>query len=341
MKRMVVILSVLVLCAVKGQAQPDEPLRLLQTIPLPGLHDGDFDHFALDLPGQRLFLAAEENSAVEVIDLRSSKVAQTIRDTKTPHSMAYDTDSKKLFVLDEGPPNRVAIFEGTPLKLSDSIATDAHTDASSYDAAHHILYAGNGGRQGHEDYCLLTMVDTLSGKKVGEIKLDSDHIEAMAIEKSGPRMFVNLTDKSAVAVIDREKRAVLATWPNGESGKANGPMAFDEANHRLFVVSRNPNNVIVLDTESGNIVATLPNTGQFISDDAVYDPGSKRLYVAGTPFINVFQQRSPNGYQLLGQVPSSYHANTAILIPQLNRYYVAVNHHGKVDATIQVYELEE
>lgn len=342
MKRTIVfLLSTLMPLVANAQWQPDEPLKLVQTIPLPGLHDGDFDHFAVDVPGQRLFLAAEENSAVEVIDLREGKVVQTIRDTPTPHSMAYDAESKKLFVLDEGPPNRVAIFEGEPLKLSGSIPTDAHTDASTFDADHHILYAGNGGTHAHEDYCLLTMIDTTSGKKVGEIKLDSNHIEAMAVEKSGPRMFVNLTDQSAVAVIDREKRTVLATWPNGDGGKANGPMAFDEANHRLFVVSRQPNNVIVLDTESGKIVATVPSTGQFISDDAVYDPGSKRLYLAGTPFINVFQQRSPNGYQLLGQIPSAYHADTAILVPSLHRYYVAVNHHGNVDAAVLVFQLEE
>ena len=156
MKKMAVILSVVVLCAVGAKAQPDEPLKLVQTIPLSGLQDGDFDHFALDLPGQRLFLCAEENGAVEVIDLHEGKVVQTLRDTKTPHSMAYDTESKKLFVLDEGPPNRVAIFEGNPLKLSDSIPTDAHTDASIFDAANHMLYAGNGGRMAHEDFCLLT-----------------------------------------------------------------------------------------------------------------------------------------------------------------------------------------
>ena len=111
-------------------------------------------------------------------------------------------------------------------------------------------------------------------------------------------------------------------------------------NHRVFIVSRNPNNVIVSDTDFGKIVASFPSTGQFISDEAVYDPGSKRLYLAGT-FINVFQQRSPNGYQLLGQIPTSYRANTAILVPQRNRYYVAVNHHESVDATVQVYELEQ
>jgi DNA-binding beta-propeller fold protein YncE len=115
-------------------------------------------------------------------------------------------------------------------------------------------------------------------------------------------------------------------------------MAFDEANHRLFVVTRDPDKVIVLDTESGKIVATLPSVGQFTSDDAVYDPGSKRLYVTGVPFHLVFQQRSPNGYQVLGEVPGSFHSMTAILVPQLNRYYVAVNHHGDAEAKILVYQ---
>jgi DNA-binding beta-propeller fold protein YncE len=59
----------------------------------------------VDLPGQRLFLAAEDNSAIEAIDLRMNKVIHKITGPKTPHSMAYDPDSKKLFVVDDGGPD--------------------------------------------------------------------------------------------------------------------------------------------------------------------------------------------------------------------------------------------
>src|ERR1700736_3109027 len=97
-KSITILLTVFVLFALKAQSQVDEPLKLVQTIPLPGLHDGDFDHFQVDLPGQRLFLAAEENAAVEVIDLRTNKVVHTITGLNTPHSMAYNPDSKKLFL---------------------------------------------------------------------------------------------------------------------------------------------------------------------------------------------------------------------------------------------------
>jgi DNA-binding beta-propeller fold protein YncE len=307
---------------------------------LSGLHDGDFDHFALDLPGQRLFLAAEDNSAVEVIDLRTNKLVHTIHGSKAPHSMAYDSDSKKLFVVN-GDPSQVEIYEGTTFQSLGAIPMAPNADASIYDPVGKLFYVGNGGKEANQDYCLLSVIDTTSGKKLFDIRVNSDRVEAMALEKSGSRLFVNMYSKNAVAVIDREKRTQIATWSIADEGRRNGQMAFDEANHRLFVVTRDPAKVIVLDSDSGKIATSLPCVGQFDADDAVYDFGSKRIYVAGVPFLDIFTQRSANSYQLLGQVPTAFHAKTGILVPQLNRYYLAVNHHGDTDAKVEVYQVIE
>lgn len=349
MKTLITIfLSIFLLLAVTTQSQVDEPLKLVQSIPLPGLHDGDFDHSAVDVAGQRLFVAAEENSVVEVIDLRANKLIHTITGPKAPHSIAYDTESKKLFVVDGGDPSQVEIYDGSSYESLGAIPMDGHADSSIYDRVNKLFFVGNGGRGAKEDYCLISVVDTTSGKKVGDIKVDSDRIEAMALELSGPRLFVNLTAKNAVAVIDRKKRTVIATWSIAEEGRANAPLAFDEAGHRLFVVAsepteRNPRHngkVIVLDSDSGKIVSTLPGVGQYFSDDAVFDAKSKRLYVAGVPYINVFQERANDRYDFVGQFPTSFHAVTAILVPELNRYYVSVNRHGDKEAVVQVYELQ-
>jgi DNA-binding beta-propeller fold protein YncE len=347
-KSVPIFLAVSFLFALKTQSQVDEPLKLVQTIPLPGLHDGDFDHSAVDVPGQRLFLAAEENSAVEVIDLRTNKLIHTIAGPKAPHSMAYNTDSKKLFVVDGGSPSQVEIYDGTSYEFLGAISMEAHADASIYDPVGKLFYVGNGGRAAKEDYCLISVVDTASDKKVGDIRVDSDRVEGMALEMSGPRLFVNLTPKNAVAVIDRKKRTVIDTWSISDEGRSNAPMAFDEAGHRLFVVAsdpteRNPRHngkVVVLDSDSGKIVSTLPGVAQYFSDDAVFDAESKRLYIAGVPHLNVFQERANDRYDFVGQVPVSFHAVTAILVPQLNRYYVPVNHHGDKDAVVQVYEVQ-
>src|SRR5438552_9937442 len=43
--------------------------------------------------------------------------------------------------------------------------------------------------------------------------------------------------KNYMAVIDKDKLAVLGTWPIKEA-EQNAPVAFDEPNKRLFVITR-------------------------------------------------------------------------------------------------------
>src|SRR5882762_10320958 len=285
-KSFAVFLAILALFAGGARAQVPGPLKLIQTIPLPGLKDGDFDHFQVDLPGKRLFLAAEDNSAIEVIDLSTNKVIHKIAGPKAPHSMAYNPDSKKLFVVDDGCPNQVEIYDGTSYELLGTIPMGAHADPSIYDPVSKLFYVGNGGKQAKEDFVMISIIDTTTGKKAGDIKIDgADRVEAMAIEHPGPRMFVNLYNKAAVAVIDREKRTVIDTWSIAQEGRNNGSMAFDEADHRLFIHAQDPGKLSVMDSNSGKIITTV-HSGE-MDDDAVFDPAPKRIFVTAVPVINV------------------------------------------------------
>src|SRR2546427_341107 len=100
--RVFLVAANVIFFAVAGSAQTKAPLRLLQTIPLPDLKGGDFDHFEVDLSGNRLFLTAEENNAVEVVDIRANKLIHTIRDVDTPHSLLYLPAAKQLWIVDGG-----------------------------------------------------------------------------------------------------------------------------------------------------------------------------------------------------------------------------------------------
>jgi DNA-binding beta-propeller fold protein YncE len=159
----------------------------------------------------------------------------------------------------------------------------------------------------------------------------------MGIEKNGPRMFANVRDKSLIGVIDREKRTVTSTWPLGEL-HGNTPLIFDEANHRIFVAGRKPPSLAVLDSESGKMIATLP-TAEMV-DDMSFDPASKRIYVPCNDFTVVYQQKDADHYEELGRVPTGFRAKTAILVPQLKRYYVAAPRHEKELAGVKVYEVQ-
>ena len=60
MKRVQIFLILMLAALPAGFAdESKQPLKLVATIPLPGLKDGDFDHFAPDIEGHRLFLTAE------------------------------------------------------------------------------------------------------------------------------------------------------------------------------------------------------------------------------------------------------------------------------------------
>jgi DNA-binding beta-propeller fold protein YncE len=151
-------------------------------------------------------------------------------------------------------------------------------------------------------------------------------------------MFCNITGQNAVGVLDRNKSALTATWPLPPGDKVNVAMAFDEGDHRLFVVTRNPGKLIVLDSDTGKVVASVAAVGMV--DDMSYDAKQKRIYVAGDQFVDVFNQKDADHYALLGRIPGSFRAKTGILVPELNRYYLAVPHHENKEAEVRAYEIQ-
>ena len=331
-----ITLVTFVFVALGVQAQEKAPLVYSQSIPLPALHDGDFDHFTVDLEGHRLFLTAEKNAAVVVFDLQTNKLIHTISDIKEAHSMVYRSDLKKLFVVDGGAAE-VKIYDSDSYKRIGSIALKEDADSNVYDPSTKYMYVVNGGEGAHMTYTFISVIDTTANKKLADIKIDADSVEAMAIEKSGPRLFANLESKSSVAVIDRKKREVIATWPAGEVAEGFVAMAFDEGDHRLFVTSKTPAKLIVLDSDSGKVVTSLPCVAK--NDDMAYDPANKRIYISGNDFIDVFQQKDPDHYEQIGHIAGGFRAKTAILVPQLNRYYLAVPRHGGKPAEVRIYQV--
>lgn len=313
------------------------PLKLVQTVPLPGLKDGDFDHFTADVDGNRLFLTAEENSKVEVFDLKTNKLIHTISDLKAPHSMLYRADLKKLFVVDSDL-GEVKVYDGTSYEPAGSIKVRDGADSAGYDPSSKYLYVVDGGKDAKMPNAYLDIIDTSSSKKVGEIQIDSDDVEAMAFDPSSSRMFVDIRGKSAVEVIDKDKRSVVATWPIPDV-KGLTTIAFDPSDHRLLVGTRTPPKLFVLDSDSGKVITSMPAAAMV--DDMPYSADQKRVYFAGTMFTDVFEQKDKDHLEKVGHVPTSFRAKTAILVPQLNRYYVAAPHHGTNNAALRVYEVTQ
>jgi len=328
-------------------------LGLVETIPLPG--DGYMDHLAIDVKGQRLFVSGEAAKSLIVVDLRAGKV---IHETKglsaMPKKPFYlpDTDEVWTTLTDS---SVVAISGSTyevikTVKLSGYGDPNRGADNAAYDPANHLIYAGvevfenfgGSGQHGSTD-ASIDIVDTKTAKLVGSIKLPGGDPAGIAIEPSGKKLYVTMGDivdgESHVAVVDLEKRAVIAQWPITE-GPVPHTAGLDAAHHRLFVGSRTiahtgniggghqhePGKLVVINTETGKVVQVLDSVGG--ADDLQYDAATERIYFVGTTgTVAVFKELDPDHFQLLGKVPTGAIAKTGLWVPELKRFYSAVPRH--------------
>jgi DNA-binding beta-propeller fold protein YncE len=334
MKKSFLIVIMLALFGVEGRAQDPAPLKLVQTMKLSPDVKGNFDHFAIDVKTHRLFVTPEGHESVLVFDVQSGKLIHTIRGIEKPHAILYREDLHHLYVTD-GEAGELKIFDSTNYTLLSTVKLLLDADSIGYDPETKLLYIDNGGGDVHETYSLISVVDTTAGKKVADIKVDGDTLEAMRLEESSPRMYVNNKAKSWIEVIDRNKREIVASWPVTKS-KTNVAMALDEANHRLFIACR-AGDIVVFDTTSGKELIALPITKGV--DDLIYDVDSHRLYASADGSVDVYEQTDSDHYKLLAKVPTGPLARTALLVPALKRYFVAVPQHGAESAKILAFEV--
>jgi YVTN family beta-propeller protein len=318
------LFSALLLFTVPAWGQTSQPLRMDKTIELPDVQ-GRIDHMSVDVKGDRLFVSALGNNTVEVIDTKAGERIKTITGLQEPQGVLYVPAVDRLYVAN-GKDGSVRIFDGTSYALLRTLDYGDDADNLRYDSERKRIYVGYGsGALGEIDE---------QGGKVGDIKLDA-HPESFQLEKDSPRTYVNLPKSRKVSVLDRETRAIVATWPLAMT-LANYPMALDEADHRLFVVTRYPARLLVFDTTTGKTVQRLGAVGD--CDDVFYDKTNKRIYaIGGEGAISVFEQQDPDHYKESARITTVKGARTGFFSPELDKLFLAVRRQGTQSAAIRVF----
>jgi hypothetical protein len=305
-----------------------EPLFLEKQIALPGV-EGRIDHFSVDIPNQRLFVAALENGSVEILDIRRGERTAEIKGLGEPQGVYYDSKTGRLYVATGGD-GKLRIYDEKSLTVQETLGFGGDADNVRYDEQTGDIWVGygNGG----------IAIANATGQNVGSVALGT-HPESFQFEPNGDRVYVNVPGQFGIAIVDRKKRAVVAKW--GLEGRfGNYPMALDDTNKRLFVGCRLPAKLVVLDTASGRIVSSLSTIGD--TDDIFYDAGRRLVYViGGEGAVEVLRQRDPDHYEPDGRITTAPGARTGLFVPALNRLFVAVPHRGLQSARVLVYEAKE
>jgi len=296
------------------------PLTLAGVTKLPG-YKGDFDHFEADTKAGTLFLAGEDGAALEVFSLGSGAFVRSIKGYGVPHSLLLMPQTNELLVIDGTKPSR--ILNSTTLAVKRSFALPPSADSVAYDASTKHLWVVTGGKDVPQLDCNLIEIDPATGKIFKKVHFAANHVEALAVEQNGNELFINVTDKNKMAVVDKNTGKILKWWPIKEA-QENAAVAFDEEHHRLFVATRKPGVLVVINADTGATVAKFKAPER--TDQVVWDQANRRVYVTGGEgYISVIEQTDADHYAELARVPSAPGAKTAILVPSLNRFYVAAS----------------
>ena len=309
------------------QAKAAALMSLTHTISLP-LVKGGFDLMAVDLAGKRLFLNAEDNNTTEVIDLAAGKLAHTITDVTEPKWVVYRPELHRLYIANGN--GNVRVLDSDSFATQRTITFKEKANNLRFDAKTGELFVGVGKKFG-----AIGVVDSRTDSITAEIPLANFPKQ---FEVEGNLIYVNVPEANHVAVVDRKKKAVVATWPV-TAAKGNIPMGLDRARHRLFIGCE-PGKLVVLDSMNGKQVSVLDIAPE--PDGVHYDAKRQLIYIScGDGSLDVVRQIDADHYEFAGRVPTAKGAATSLFVPELAQLFLAVPQRDGQTAELRVYTVNQ
>jgi DNA-binding beta-propeller fold protein YncE len=280
---------------------------------------GGWDLLTVDAQARRIYLSRSDR--VVVVDADSGKAVGEIPHTEGVHGIALVPELGRGFTSN-GRANTVTVFDLKTLKtLSEIKVSGENPDVIVYDPASAHIFAFNG--RSHN----ATAIDPVSSKVVGSIDLDGKPEFAVADGKG--RLFVNIEDKSEVAVIDAKKLTVESTWTLAPCEEPSG-LAMDVAHQRLFSVCQNKT-MIVLDSASGKQVASVPIGGG--PDGAGFDARRGLAFSSnGDGTLTVVHEDDPQHFSVVENVATQKSARTMALDEKTHRIFLPAAEFGATPA---------
>lgn len=288
-------------------AEKDPSYKMSKRVPLPG--NGGWDWLTFDSETNRLYISHQ--TMVLVFDAQTQKVIGDINNTQGVHGITIAHPFNKGFISDGGD-DSVTVFDLKTLKETARIKVGNRPDAVLFDSATNRVFVFNGGSKD------CNVIDPATDKIIGSISPGGK--PEFAVSDENGRIFVNLEDKSEIAVIDARKMSVIKTWSLSPGQEPSG-LAIDKKNMRLFSVCSN-GKMVVVDSNSGEVIATL-EIGQG-PDAAAFDP---QLNLAFSPngkdgTLTIVKQQSPQQYNVIQTVATVPGARTMALDPKTHTVYL-------------------
>jgi hypothetical protein len=281
------------------------PNKVLKTARVGG--EGGFDYIFADVDGRRLYTPRNgPNGHLAVFNLDTLEPAGDIAEVKSGGA-AVDPASHHGFSTTKP----ITMWDSASLKVIKTIDVDGRPDGIMFDPynervwvlSHVAPYA--------------TVIDAKDGAVVGTLDLGGAPEEAVSDGKGA--VYVNISDKANIAVVDAKTLTVKARYDMSSKGAGGSGLALDAKNHVLFAYYRGPSPVVVIvNADTGAIITTLP-TGAGV-DTVAFNPATMEAVsaeMAGT--MTFIKEASPTSFAVEQTLPTMKGAKTLALDTKTGR----------------------
>ena len=275
------------------------PYKVLKTAEVGG--EGGFDYIFADVDGRRLY--TPRNGPMGHLAVFNLDTLEPVGDVAGVSSGGAVVDPKSHHGFSTTKP--VTMWDTTTLKTIKTIDVDGRPDGIMFDSANERVWI----LSHQQPYA--TVIDGNTGTVVGTVDLGGGPEQAESDGKG--TVYVNISDKANIAVVDAKTKMVKSHYDVSSKGSGGSGLAFDARNHVLFAYYRMPSpQVIIVNADNGNIITTLP-TGVGV-DTVAFNPATMEAISAENGGSMTFvKENSPTSFAVEQTLSTKTGAKTLAL----------------------------
>jgi DNA-binding beta-propeller fold protein YncE len=309
--------AVMLLFSGLAYAQDNEPYKVLKIQLVGG--EGGFDYVTADPDGRNLYVARSGPAGhIGVFNLDTLAKVGEIPGTSA-HGAAVDTATGHGFATSRP----VTMFDAKTFAILNKIEVDGNPDGYLNDPYNHRFYVLSHAAPN------ITVLDDKDGSILGTIDIGGAPEQA-ATDGHG-KIYVDIEDKAAIAVIDANTMKVSGKYDISSKGGGCAGLALDAKNNILFAACRDKKNMIILSATDGHIITDLPIGNG--SDGAAFNPATMEAFSSqGDGTLTVIKEDSPTRFSVEQTVATPARAKTLTLDPKTNQIFTITAEFGPVPA---------
>jgi len=279
--------------------------------------DGGFDYVTADPDGRNLYVARSGAAGhIGVFNLDTLAQAGDIPGISS-HGGAVDAATGHGFATSKP----VTMFDAKTFAILKKIDVQGNPDGYLNDPFNHHFYILSHAEPN------ITVLDDKDGSILGTI--DIGGAPEQAVTDGHGKIYVDIEDKSAIAVIDANTMKMTGKYDLSSRGGGCAGLALDATNNILFAACRDKNNMVILSATDGHILTDLP-TGVGC-DGATFNPETMEAFSSqGDGTLTVIKEESPTSFSVEQTVPTPARAKTLTLDPKTGQIYLITAEYGPV-----------